>query len=427
MNTATLSVATESVTDIAAMAQRARAAFAVVAQATSAQKDQALRAAAKALRAAVPEILAANARDLETAQAAGRPEAYLDRLRLTPARLESIAASLAEIAAQPDPVGLTLEAWSRPNGLQLEKVSVPIGVIGIIFEARPNVTADAGALCLKSGNAAILRCGGDSLASSLAILACLHAGLASAGLPTDVVQLVPTADRAAVGEMLRLTGGIDLIIPRGGRSLTERVAAESRVPVLKHLDGICHIHVDVAADPARALDVVLNAKLRRTGVCGALETLLVHRAVLNSIGAPVIAALIEKGCEVRGDAAAQALHPAVVPATEADWSTEYLAPILSVRVVDDLNAAIRHINHYGSHHTDSILTEDADAARRFLAEVDSAIVMHNTSTQFADGGEFGFGAEIGISTDRLHARGPVGARHLTTFKYKVRSAGAVRA
>jgi glutamate-5-semialdehyde dehydrogenase len=409
------------------MAQRARAAFAVVAQATSAQKDQALRAAAKALRAAVPEILAANARDLETAQAAGRPEAYLDRLRLTPARLESIAASLAEIAAQPDPVGLTLEAWSRPNGLQLEKVSVPIGVIGIIFEARPNVTADAGALCLKSGNAAILRCGGDSLASSLAILACLHAGLASAGLPTDVVQLVPTADRAAVGEMLRLTGGIDLIIPRGGRSLTERVAAESRVPVLKHLDGICHIHVDVAADPARALDVVLNAKLRRTGVCGALETLLVHRAVLNSIGAPVIAALIEKGCEVRGDAAAQALHPAVVPATEADWSTEYLAPILSVRVVDDLNAAIRHINHYGSHHTDSILTEDADAAQKFLAEVDSAIVMHNTSTQFADGGEFGFGAEIGISTDRLHARGPVGARHLTTFKYKVRSAGAVRA
>jgi glutamate-5-semialdehyde dehydrogenase len=427
MNTATLSVATESVTDIAAMAQRARAAFAVVAQATSAQKDQALRAAAKALRAAVPEILAANARDLETAQAAGRPEAYLDRLRLTPARLESIAASLAEIAAQPDPVGLTLEAWSRPNGLQLEKVSVPIGVIGIIFEARPNVTADAGALCLKSGNAAILRCGGDSLASSLAILACLHAGLASAGLPTDVVQLVPTADRAAVGEMLRLTGGIDLIIPRGGRSLTERVAAESRVPVLKHLDGICHIHVDVAADPARALDVVLNAKLRRTGVCGALETLLVHRAVLNSIGAPVIAALIEKGCEVRGDAAAQALHPAVVPATESDWSTEYLAPILSVRVVDDLNAAIRHINHYGSHHTDSILTEDADAAQKFLAEVDSAIVMHNTSTQFADGGEFGFGAEIGISTDRLHARGPVGARHLTTFKYKVRSAGAVRA
>jgi glutamate-5-semialdehyde dehydrogenase len=295
MNTATLAVATESITDIAAMAQRARAAYAVVAQASAAQKDQALRAAANALRAAVPDILAANTRDLESAQAAGRPEAYLDRLRLTPARLESIAASLAEIAAQPDPVGLTLEAWSRPNGLQLEKVSVPIGVIGIIFEARPNVTADAGALCLKSGNAAILRCGADSLASSLAILACLHAGLASAGLPTAAVQLVPTADRAAVGEMLRLTGGIDLIIPRGGRSLTERVAAESRVPVLKHLDGICHIYVDVAADPAKTLDVVLNAKLRRTGVCGALETLLVHRAVLNSIGAPVIAALIDRG------------------------------------------------------------------------------------------------------------------------------------
>jgi len=425
MTTTTLE--TRTATDVTVMATRARAAYAVIAQAPAAQKDLALREAAAALRMATADILAANARDMDAARTAGRPEAYLDRLQLTPARLAGIADSLEEIAAQPDPVGLVLEAWSRPNGLQLEKITVPIGVIGIIFEARPNVTADAGALCLKSGNAAILRCGGDSLASSLALLACLHQGLRTAGLPTDAVQLVPTADRAAVGAMLGLVGGIDLIIPRGGRSLTERVAAESRVPVLKHLDGICHMYLDAAADPAKAVPVILNAKLRRTGVCGALETLLVHRSVLTSIGSVMVTALIEQGCEVRGDAALQALHPTVIPATETDWSTEYLAPILSVKTVDGVDEAIQHINHYGSHHTDSILTEDAETARRFLAEVDSAIVMHNTSTQFADGGEFGFGAEIGISTDRLHARGPVGARHLTTFKYVVRSAGAVRA
>ena len=419
--------ATSAVLSVAKLAAQAREAAAINAQASAAQKAAALSAAAAALRAATDAILAANAQDMATARAAGRPDAYLDRLQLTPARIAAIAASLEEIAAQPDPVGQVLETWSRPNGLHFEKITVPIGVIGIIFEARPNVTVDAGALCLKSGNAAILRCGGDSLASSLALLAALHQGLQAAGLPTATVQLVPTADRAAVGEMLGLVGGIDLIIPRGGRSLTERVAAESRVPVLKHLDGICHVYIDAAADPAKVLPLIVNAKLRRTGVCGALETLLVHRSVLLDLGKPVIQALLAQGCEIRGDTAVQALDPAVRVATEADWSTEYLAPVLSVKVVDSVDAAIQHINHYGSHHTDAILTEDAEAARCFLAKVDSAIVMQNTSTQFADGGEFGFGAEIGISTDRLHARGPVGARHLTTFKYLVRSAGAVRA
>jgi glutamate-5-semialdehyde dehydrogenase len=408
------------------LAEQARAAARTLAIATAQQKNHALRRAAAALRTIAPEILAANARDMATAQGAGRPAAYLDRLHLTPIRIDAIAASLEEIAAQPDPVGLILEDWQRPNGLHLQKISVPIGVIGIIFEARPNVTADAGALCLKSGNAAVLRCGGDSLASSLAILECLHVGLRAAELPVTAVQLVPTAGREAVGEMLGLVGLIDVIIPRGGKSLTARVAAESRVPVLKHLDGICHIYVDAAADAAKAVPVVQNAKLRRTGVCGALETLLLHHSICDTIGRAVVADLIAAGCEVRGDETVQALHPQVQPASEDDWRTEYLAPILAVKAVDSLDAAIAHINQYGSHHTDAILTEDVAVAGRFLAEVDSAIVMHNTSTQFADGGEFGFGAEIGISTDRLHARGPVGARHLTTFKYCVRSDGAIR-
>ncbi|MET4700197.1 glutamate-5-semialdehyde dehydrogenase [Constrictibacter sp. MBR-5] len=404
--------------------ERARAAASVLALAPSAAKDSALHAAAAAIRARAPEILAANARDL--AEARDLSASMSDRLRLDEGRIEGIARGLEEVAALPDPIGQTIAEWTRPNGLRIARVRVPLGVIGIIYESRPNVTADAGGLCLKSGNAAILRGGSESFHSSRAIADCLHEGLRAAGLPEDCIQLVPTRDRAAVGALLGLRGLVDVIVPRGGRSLIERVMNEAKVPVIGHLEGLVHIYVDATADLEEVRRIVLNAKLRRTGVCGAVETLLFDRAAASTHMPPVIRDLLDGGCEVRGDAAVRDVDPRVLPAADSDWSTEYLDAIVSARVVDGLDAAIDHINRYGSHHTDAILSEDADAARRFLDRVDSAIVLHNASTQFADGGEFGMGAEIGISTDRFHARGPVGAEQLTSYKYVVRGDGQVR-
>jgi glutamate-5-semialdehyde dehydrogenase len=404
----------------------ARAAAAVLALAPTTQKNEALRAAASALRSRVPEILAANARDLAAAVARGTAASLMDRLKLDESRVEGIAKGLEDVAALPDPIGAVMAEWERPNGLKIARVRVPLGVIGIIYESRPNVTADAGGLCLKSGNACILRGGSDSFESSRAITACMQAGLKAANLPEASIQLVPTTDRAAVGIMLTMTDDIDVIIPRGGKSLIQRVAAESRIPVIKHLDGICHVYVDAAADPRKARDIVLNAKMRRTSVCGAAETLLVDREIAQAQLPGLISALIEAGCEVRGDETAQALNDRVVPATPADWDTEYLDAIISVRVVDGVAAAIDHINRHGSHHTDSIVTEDAATAETFLNHVDSGIVLWNASTQFADGGEFGMGAEIGISTGKLHARGPVGAEQLTSYKYQVRGSGQTR-
>ena len=404
----------------------ARAAAAVLALAPTTQKNEALRAAAAALRSRVPEILAANARDLAAAVARGTAASLMDRLKLDEARVEGIAKGLEDVAALPDPIGAVMAEWERPNGLKIARVRVPLGVIGIIYESRPNVTADAGGLCLKSGNACILRGGSDSFESSRAITACMQAGLKAAGLPEASIQLVPTTDRAAVGIMLTMTDDIDVIIPRGGKSLIQRVAAESRIPVIKHLDGICHVYVDAAADPKKARDIVLNAKMRRTSVCGAAETLLVDRSIAQAQLPGLVKALIEAGCEVRGDETVQALNDRVVPATSADWDTEYLDAIISVRVVDGVAAAVEHINRHGSHHTDSIVTEDAATAETFLNHVDSGIVLWNASTQFADGGEFGMGAEIGISTGKLHARGPVGAEQLTSYKYQVRGSGQIR-
>ena len=404
----------------------ARAAAAVLALAPTTQKNEALRAAAAALRSRVPEILAANARDLAAAVARGTAASLMDRLKLDEARVEGIAKGLEEVAALPDPIGAVMAEWERPNGLKIARVRVPLGVIGIIYESRPNVTADAGGLCLKSGNACILRGGSDSFESSRAITACMQAGLKAAGLPEASIQLVPTTDRAAVGIMLTMTDDIDVIIPRGGKSLIQRVAAESRIPVIKHLDGICHVYVDAAADPKKARDIVLNAKMRRTSVCGAAETLLVDRGIAQTQLPGLVKALIDAGCEVRGDETVQALDDRVVPATAADWDTEYLDAIISVRVVDGVTAAVEHINRHGSHHTDSIVTEDAATAETFLNHVDSGIVLWNASTQFADGGEFGMGAEIGISTGKLHARGPVGAEQLTSYKYQVRGFGQIR-
>jgi glutamate-5-semialdehyde dehydrogenase len=404
----------------------ARAAAAVLALAPTTRKNEALRAAAAALRSRVPEILAANARDLAAAMARGTAASLMDRLKLDEARVEGIAKGLEEVAALPDPIGAVMAEWERPNGLKIARVRVPLGVIGIIYESRPNVTADAGGLCLKSGNACILRGGSDSFESSRAITACMQAGLKAAGLPEASIQLVPTTDRAAVGIMLTMTDDIDVIIPRGGKSLIQRVAAESRIPVIKHLDGICHVYVDAAADPRKARDIVLNAKMRRTSVCGAAETLLVDRAIAQAQLPGLVKALIEAGCEVRGDETVQAMNDRVVPATAADWDTEYLDAIISVRVVDGVAAAVEHINRHGSHHTDSIVTEDAATAETFLNHVDSGIVLWNASTQFADGGEFGMGAEIGISTGKLHARGPVGAEQLTSYKYQVRGSGQTR-
>ncbi|AUN29609.1 glutamate-5-semialdehyde dehydrogenase [Niveispirillum cyanobacteriorum] len=409
-----------------ALGRRARAASAIVATAPAEARDKALRVAANTLRARTADILAANALDMDAATEKGLSGAMLDRLMLNPARVEAMAKGLEEIADRPDPLGAVLERWERPNGLRFEKVRVPLGVIAIIFESRPNVTADAGGLCLKSGNAAILRGGSESFHSGRAILAALHAGLDAAGLPRDAIQAPPTTDRAAVGELLTMTRWIDVVIPRGGKSLTGRVAAESRVPVIYHLDGICHVYLDKDAEADKARRVTLNAKMRRTGICGAAETLLVHKDVATTLLPPILDDLIQAGCEVRGDDGVQALDARVKPATDEDWDTEYLDAILSVKLVGSVDEAIDHIGRHGSHHTDSIVTENAATAERFLTRVDSGIVLHNASTQFADGGEFGFGAEIGISTGKLHARGPVGAEQLTSYKYVVRGDGHTR-
>ena len=399
----------------------------VLALAGTAQKDAALRAAAAALRRRESAILDANARDLESAREAGLGAAMLDRLALDPARLVSIAASVEQVAELPDPIGTVLAEWTRPNGLRIQRVRVPLGVIAIIYESRPNVTSDAGALCLKSGNAAILRGGSESANSNAAIHAAMVEGLEAAGLPAACLQLVPTTDRAAVGHLLgSMTEWIDVVVPRGGRSLVERVQREARVPVIGHLEGNCHVYVDRSADLGMARDIVLNAKLRRTGICGAAETLLVDAGCARTHLGPLVRALLDAGCEVRGDAAVLAEDPRTVPATEEDWYTEYLDAVIAARVVDDVDAAVAHIAKYGSAHTESIVASDPAAAERFLSRVDSAIVLHNASTQFADGGEFGMGAEIGISTDRFHARGPVGVEQLTSYKYVVRGDGQIR-
>ena len=421
----------EGSSDIAAamgeIGQRARAAARALALAPADQKNRALGAMAAAIRAQTSLILAANAEDVAEARAAGVTGAFLDRLALDPPRVEAIAAGIGAVQDLNDPVGTVMESWTRPNGMRIERVRVPLGVIGIIYESRPNVTADAGALCLKSGNAAILRGGSDSLRSSRAILAALTDGLRAANLPEAAIQLVPTRDRAAVGLMLSgLDGNIDVIVPRGGKSLVARVQAEARVPVFAHLEGVCHVYVDRAASLDMAKKIVLNAKMRRTGVCGAAETLLVDRAGAGSHLKPLIEMLIAAGCEIRGDKATLAVDKRVKPATEEDWGTEYLDAIIAVKIVDNVEAAIDHIERYGSHHTDAIITEDQATAEKFLREVDSAIVLHNASTQFADGGEFGFGAEIGIATGRLHARGPVGVDQLTTFKYRIHGNGQTR-
>src|SRR4051794_8619792 len=407
--------------------RRARRAARRLATARAQEKNRALTAMAQALRAAAAAILDANRADLAEARRKGQTPAFLDRLTLDEARIEAMAAGVESIAALPDPVGRVLARFERPNGLVIERVATPLGVVGVIFESRPNVTADAGALCLKAGNAAILRSGSDSLRTAQAIAAAIGKGVAQAGLPSDAIQLVQTSDRAAVGAMLAgLDGALDVIVPRGGKSLVARVQAEARVPVFAHLEGLCHVYVHAAAELEMAKRIVLNAKMRRTGVCGAAETLLVDRACAGTHLRPLIAMLIEAGCEVRGDAAVQAADGRVKAAGEEDWRTEYLDAVIAARVVDGLDAAIAHIEAYGSHHTDAIVTEDAAAAERFLAEVDSAIVLHNASTQFADGGEFGFGAEIGIATGRMHARGPVGVEQLTSFKYRVHGAGQTR-
>jgi glutamate-5-semialdehyde dehydrogenase len=409
------------------LGEAALAARSVLAAAPRTQKDAALLAAAAALRTHQVEVLAANALDMTQAEHKDLSAAMLDRLRLDPSRLEAMARGVEAIAALPDPVGRVLEEWRRPNGLAIARIAVPLGVIGIIYESRPNVTADAGALCLKSGNAVILRGGSESARSSAAIHRCLVEGLRAVGLPEASIGLVPVTDRAAVGHMLSgMTEYIDVLVPRGGKGLVKRIQEEARVPVIGHLDGNCHVFVDRAADLPMAVAIVLNAKLRRTGVCGAAETLLVDEGCAATHLAPLVHALLDAGCEVRGDAAAQRVDPRVRPATEEDWFTEYLDAVIAVKVVAGIDAAIAHITHYGSAHTESIVTEDAAAAERFLARVDSAIVLHNASTQFADGGEFGFGAEIGIATGKLHARGPVGVEQLTTFKYQVRGAGQIR-
>ncbi len=410
-----------------AIGRNARDAAPILELASTDQKNRALRAAAAALRKRCREILAANERDMEGAASSGAGHALLDRLKLDPSRIEAMARALEDIAALPDPIGTVLAEWTRPNGLQIQRRRVPLGVIGIIYESRPNVTADAGALCLKSGNAVILRGGSESARSSELIHQCLVEGLLAAGLPATAIQRVPTTDRAAVGFMLAdMAQYIDVIVPRGGKSLIERVQKDARVPVIGHLEGVCHVFVERAANLDMARNIVLNAKMRRTGVCGAAETLLVDRGCADTHLAPLIEALLAAGCEVRGDDTALKADPRVKPATEQDWYTEYLDAIIAVRVVDGVDAAVEHIRRYGSQHTDSIVTEDAAAAERFLTRVDSAIVLHNASTQFADGGEFGMGGEIGISTDKFHARGPVGVDQLTSYKYIVRGSGQLR-
>ena len=411
---------------MATIGRAARAAAAHLANIDPDAKTLALEAAASAIRHRRDDILTANAIDMEAARKKGLSAAMLDRLALDGDRIEAMAQGLEAIARFPDPIGRTLAEWDRPNGLRFARISVPLGVIGIIYESRPNVTADAGGLCLKSGNAVILRGGSESFRSSGAIHDCLQVGLREAGLPEAAIQRLPTADRAAVGHMLRMNEFIDIIIPRGGRGLIERVQAESRIPVIAHLDGMCHTYLHAAADPAMAREVALNAKMRRPGICGAMETLLVDRTVAATLLPPILDDLIAAGCEIRGDAEVCRLDARANTAQEADWETEYLDAVLTVGVVDGVDAAVAHINRHGSSHTEAIITEDEDAAATFLAHVDAAIVMHNTSTQFADGGEFGMGAEIGISTGRLHARGPVGAEQLTSYKYVVRGKGQVR-
>jgi len=409
------------------MGRRAREAARELALASTEAKNAALLAMAARLEADSGKIIKANAQDVEAARAKGRDAAFLDRLALDEARVATMAKGLREVAALADPVGQVMARWTRPNGLEISRVRVPLGVIGIIYESRPNVTADAAALCLKSGNAVILRCGSESFLTSLVVANSLSEALAAAGLPEAAIQLVPTVDRAAVGFMLGgLGGAIDVIVPRGGKDLVARVQAEARVPVFAHLEGVCHVYVHAAADLDMAKKIVLNAKMRRTGVCGAAETLLVDRAAAPTHLAPLVKMLIEAGCEVRGDPDTKAADSRVKPATEEDWPKEYLDAIIAVKLVDGIDAAIEHIGRYGSQHTDAILTEDQQAAEQFLARVDSAIVLHNASTQFADGGEFGMGGEIGIATGRFHARGPVGLEQLTIFKYVLRGHGQTR-
>ena len=412
---------------MSATGRRARTAAGVLAFASTEAKNLALIAAADAMLAEHVAIFAANAEDIVAAKERGISDAFLYRLTLTVPRIEAMALGLREIAALPDPVGSVIGEWQRPNGLDIARVRTPLGVIGVIFESRPNVTADAGALTLKSGNAVILRGGSDSTKTSHAIHSCLQQGLQAAGLPLDAIQLVGTTDRAAVGEMLRgLDGNIDVIVPRGGKTLVARVEEEARVPVFAHLEGICHTYIDKSAQLVMSINVTVNAKMRRTGVCGATETLLIHRDVVGTHLKPIIDALVARGCEIRGDMAVKALIPTVGKATDDDWSTEYEAAILSVKVVEDVGEAIAHIGHYGSHHTEAIIAEDPIAVERFFTEIDSAILLHNASTQFADGGEFGFGGEIGIATGKFHARGPVGLEQLCSFKYLVRGNGQTR-
>jgi glutamate-5-semialdehyde dehydrogenase len=416
-----------SVSAMQELGLKARKAAGVLALASTQQKNAALQAMAKAIRASANKLMAANAAEVATAKTKDLKDSFIDRLVLTTDRVEAMAKGLEDIAGLPDPVGTTLSEWTRPNGMKISRVRVPIGVIGIIFESRPNVAADAGALCMKAGNAAILRGGSDGFQSSTLIVEALQRGLEAAGLPASAIQMAPTTDRASVGEMLSGLGGtIDLIVPRGGKSLVARVQQEARVPVFSHLEGICHVYVDKSANPSMARDIVLNAKMRRTGVCGSAETILIDRAAAKTNLAPIIRTLIDAGCEVRGDAEAQAADSRVKPAREEDWSTEYLDSIVSLGVVNGVDEAMAHIAKYGSQHTDAIIADDEKTAQRFLNEVDSAIVLHNASTQFADGGEFGFGAEIGIATGKLHARGPVGLEQLTTFKYQVRGSGQIR-
>ncbi|MEO0799807.1 MAG: glutamate-5-semialdehyde dehydrogenase [Pseudomonadota bacterium] len=407
--------------------RRARSAARDLATAPTEQKNEALLAAARNLYDHLPIIRDANQADLTLARESGMAPAYIDRLTLDKARVNAMGRSLEEIAQLEDPVGVIMASWTRPNGLKIDRVRTPLGVVGIIYESRPNVTSDAAGLCIKSGNAAILRCGSDSFATCHVILDCLRKGFTEAGLAPDVITLVPTKDRDAVGLMLGgLSGAIDVIVPRGGRSLVERVQSEARVPVFAHLDGVCHVYVDRGADLEEAVPIILNAKLRRTGICGAAETILIDKNAEADLATPIVEALLDAGCEVRGDNAVQAISAAVLPATETDWRTEYLDAIVSVKMVDGVDGAMAHIGRYGSGHTEAILTECYGTAELFLKKVDSAIVMHNASTQFADGGEFGMGAEIGIATGRMHARGPVGVEQLTSFKYVVRGAGQIR-
>jgi glutamate-5-semialdehyde dehydrogenase len=417
--------------DLASLMSRlgrgARRAARRIALASTKDKNAALTEMATRIRERSGAILAANGDDVAEAAARGQAAAFIDRLTLDPARVEDVAAAVESIAGLPDPVGRVLAAFKRPNGLVIERVATPLGVVGIVFESRPNVTADAGALCLKAGNAAILRAGSESFRTAMVLAEAMGDGLMTAGLPREAVSLVPTRDRAAVGAMLAgLDGNLDVIVPRGGKNLVARVQREARVPVFAHLEGVVHVYVHAAADLAIAEAIVVNAKMRRTGICGAAETLLVDRACAPTHLAPLLSALIEAGCAVRGDETVRQADPRVAPAGDEDWRTEYLDALIAVRVVDGLDGAIEHIETFGSHHTDAIVTQDAAAAERFLAEVDSAIVLHNASTQFADGGEFGFGAEIGIATGRMHARGPVGVEQLTSFKYRVRGSGQTR-